>query len=150
VNWLVLLLILHLYGAALWIGGMAFALLILRAIEAPEADRQTLHLVVFHRLFDMVSYMMPITLASGWIIAFLTYGRPILWPWSLNAMQTAGLAMGGLFLLIWFGPLSLLDEAFAENDKAEIAAQSDRIKRLLAVSCGLGGLGLGFGALLQY
>ena len=149
-NWLVLLLVLHLGGMAFWLGGMGFLLLIMRpAGGMPETSAMALQIVLFQRLIAVMSYSMPITLASGWIMAYLAYGRPLLWPWSLNAMQTTGLAMAGLVLLISFGPYAMLREAQGLDDQIEMTAQAERIIRLIAISCGLGGLSLVFAALLH-
>ena len=148
-NWLVLLLVLHLGAMAFWLGGMGFLLLIMRSAGVmPEADHVP-RIVLFQQLITIMSYSMPITLASGWIMAYLAYGRPLLWPWSLNAMQTTGLAMAGLVVLIRFGPYAMLREAHGLDDQIEVTAQAERIIRLVAISCGLGGLSLVFAALLH-
>ena len=152
-----MLLVLHLGGMAFWLGGMGLVLLILRPVtddpfagnHAPrppeQGERLALQALLFKRLIPVMSYAMPITLASGWIMAYLAYGRPMLWPWALNAMQTTGLVMGGLVLLTRFGPYAML----LEGDRVETTIQGERIIRLIAISCGLGGLSLVFAALLR-
>jgi uncharacterized membrane protein len=151
-NWLALLLILHLGGVALWLGGMVFALLLIReGTGLPEhGGRPVFRIAILHRLLALIWPVMPVTLASGWIMAGLAYGRPPLWPWALNAMQLTGLVMAGLFLLIRFGPYALMQEADAAGDRGETLMQCGRIGRLIALSCGAGMVGLVFGALLGY
>jgi putative copper export protein len=149
-NWLALLLVLHLGGMAFWLGGMGFLLLVMRPASGfPETGPVALQILLFQRLVSVMSYSMPITLATGWIIAYLAYGRPLLWPWALNAMQTTGLAMAGLALLIRFGPYAMLREAHRLGDQAEMTVHGERITRLTAISCGLGGLSLVFAVLLH-
>ena len=63
-----LLFILHLLAAILWVGGMAFAMLVLRpslaVLEPPQ--RLALHAQVFRRFFLMIWHAMPIAVLTGW------------------------------------------------------------------------------------
>lgn len=136
-NWLALLLFVHLASTALWIGGMALLLLM------PEpSDQQGLHAAMLGRFFAHGTWIMPAALGSGWALAWLVDGRPIFWTWPVNAMQTAGIAMGGLFLLLILGPGAFLRAAQDSGDEAEAASQLERIRRLLAASLALGVLAL--------
>ncbi len=150
-SWIAALLALHLAGMTFWLGGMGFLLLAIRSasVTPGRLDQMALQTRLLHPMVAMISYAMPLTLASGWVIAYLAYGRPMLWPWPLNAMQTTGLVMGGLVLLIRFGPFAMLRQAATSDDPAEMTAHAERIIRLVAISCALGCLTLIFAALLQ-
>lgn len=143
-NWLTLLLFVHLAGVSLWIGSMAFLLLVLQPSLVPltQAEQQGIQANALGRFFAYGIVIMPLALGSGWAIALLADGRPALWTWSVNAMQTAGIAMGGLFLLMQFGPYAFLRDALDARDATEAAVQLDRIRRLLAISLALGVLAL--------
>jgi len=63
-----LLLALHLLGAVVWVGGMFFALLVLRpslaVLEPPQ--RLALHMQVFRRFFLIVWHAMPAVIITGY------------------------------------------------------------------------------------
>ncbi|HET9147928.1 MAG TPA: hypothetical protein VFN77_07755 [Acetobacteraceae bacterium] len=143
-SWIALLLFLHLAGTALWIGGTAFLLLALWPCLASlgPADRQEIQAEALRRFLAHGAWIAPLTLGSGWALAWLADGRPIFWTWPVNAMQTAGIAMGGLFLLLALGPGAFLRAARESGDAAEAASQLERIRRLLAASLALGVLAL--------
>ena len=71
-----LLFALHVLGAVLWVGGMAFALLALRPSLAALEPPQRLALLggVHRRFFLVVWHAMPIVLLSGWALLFGWYG----------------------------------------------------------------------------
>ena len=66
----------HLLGAVIWVGGMFFALLVLRpslaVLEPPQ--RLALHGQVFRRFFLIVWHAMPLVLLSGYFMLFTVYG----------------------------------------------------------------------------
>ena len=71
-----LLLAVHLLSAVIWVGGMAFALLVLRpslhVLAAP--DRLALHVEVFRRFFKIVWHAMPLLVLSGDVMVFYIFG----------------------------------------------------------------------------
>ncbi len=141
---------LHLLGAAVWVGGMFFALLVLRpslaVLEPPH--RLALHGQVFRRFFLVVWHAMPIVLLSGYAMLFLFYGgfRGVQWP--VHVMHLFGLAMGGVFLAIFFGPWRALRTALAGTDRAAAAGAVDRIRKLIMVNLVLGLLTVVLGGLV--
>jgi uncharacterized membrane protein len=97
---------LHLLMAVLWVGGMFFALAVLRpslAVLAPP-DRLALHGQVFRRFFLVVWHAMPITLATGYALLFGVYGGFRGTHWSIHFMHAAGLVMAVVYLALFFGP----------------------------------------------
>ena len=114
-----LLLALHLLGAVLWVGGMAFALLVLRpaaheVLQAPE--RLALAQAAFRRFFLIVWHAMPIVLLTGWALFFLWHGGWSGARWSLHLMHLLGLIMALVFLALFFGPWGAMRRAMAAGD----------------------------------
>jgi uncharacterized membrane protein len=134
------LLALHLLGAVLWVGGMAFALLVLRpslaVLEPPQ--RLALHAQVFRRFFLIVWHAMPVLLLTGYAMLFGVLGGFALVNWAVHMMHLLGLIMAALFLVIFFGPWRAMRAALLAQDKAAAAAAVDRIRRLIQINLVLG------------
>ena len=135
-----ILLALHLLGAAAWVGGMGFALLVLRPSLGvlPLPQRLALHGAVFRRFFLLVWHAMPIVLLSGYGLLFGVYGgfagvNPL-----VHVMHLLGLAMAAVFAVIFFGPWQTLRTALAAEAAAEAAAAVNRIRLLVTVNLVLG------------
>jgi uncharacterized membrane protein len=135
-----LLLALHLLGAVAWVGGMLFALVVLRpslrVLEPPQ--RLALHAQVFRRFFLVVWHAMPVQLVTGFLMVFAVYGGFALVPWPVNVMLLTGLLMSAVFLLIVFSPWRAMRSALAAGDNAAAGACVDRIRRLVQVNLALG------------
>ena len=124
---------LHILGAVLWVGGMAFAILVLRpslAVLAP-ADRLALHRTVFRRFFLLIWHAMPVVLATGYAMVAVVYGGFAHVGWNVNVMHLFGLIMTAIFLVIFFGP-------YAALRRGSDAAPVERIRRLVLVNLVLG------------
>jgi hypothetical protein len=132
VNEISALLAIHLLGFAAWTGFLSGYLL----LGAPGLP-----------LLRWCLVAMPVSLLSGWALALVQFGGPGHWPWAINAMQTAGLAMAVVLLIAWFGGPLLVRDAEAARDHAAIDAASRRLTRLVAADLLLGGLILGFAVL---
>lgn len=137
-----ILLAIHLAGAALWIGLLAGVLLLPRG-EAGFAARSD-------RLLRGCAIALPVTLASGWLLAFLADGPPGLWPWAVDAMQTAGIAMGVVLLVALFGSSLLLRDAETSRDRDNETAEIRRLVRLTAIDLLLGFIVIGFAVIGRY
>jgi uncharacterized membrane protein len=134
------LLALHLLGAVTWVGGMAFALLVLRpslAVLEPPA-RLALHGQVFRRFFLIIWHAMPILLATGYAMVFGLLGGFAGVNWAVNVMHLLGLIMTVLFLVIFFGPWRAMRAATAAGNNAAAAAAVDRIRGLIRINLVLG------------
>ena len=143
------LLAFHLICAVIWVGGMAFALMVLRpsmAILAPS-DRLALHAQVFKRFFRIVWHVMPILLLSGYIMLFTIFGgfRGVGWP--VHVMHTAGLLMAVVFIWIFFVPWAAMRRAMAGNDQPAAVAALGRIRHLITVNLVIGLLTVALGTL---
>jgi len=131
---------LHLLGAAVWVGGMFFALLVLRpslsVLEPPQ--RLALHGQVFGRFFRVVWHAMPIVLLSGYAMVFLGFGGFRSSPWTVHAMHVTGLLMSAIFLIIFFGPWRALRAALDAGDRPAAVGSVDRIRKLITANLALG------------
>ena len=144
-----LLLALHLIGAALWVGGMGFAIMVLRpslAVIEPAA-RATLMAETHRRFLRIVWAMMPLVLLTGYAMMFGVLGgfRGVGWP--VHAMHLVGLVMAGIFLVIWFGPFQALRRA---TDAQAAMAANDRIRKLVSINFSLGVLALALGGAARF
>jgi uncharacterized membrane protein len=124
---------LHLLMAVLWVGGMFFALAVLRpslAVLSPP-DRLAFHAQVFRRFALIVWHAMPITLATGYALLFGVYGGFRGTHWSIHFMHAAGLVMAIVYLVLFFGPY----RKFRQNPGPEHVRG---IRNLMAVNLVLG------------
>lgn len=127
----------HLLAMAIWVGGMAYTLLVLRpslTVLDPSA-RRGLHAQTAKRFFLLVWHAMPLMLLTGWAMIFGVYGGFAHLPTSVNIMHTLGLIMAALFLVLFFGPW----KRFRAASGAEAAmAASDSMRRLIGINLVLG------------
>ena len=136
-----LLFVLHLLGAVIWVGGMAFALFCLRpavheSLEGPQ--RLALMQGVFRRFFLIVWHAMPIVLLSGWMLLFGWYGGFRGAGIHVHVMNLTGLLMAGIYLSIALGPWKQMRAAMAAGDKPAAAAAVEQIRKLVLANLVLG------------
>lgn len=131
------LLALHLIGAVAWVGGMAFALLVLRpslaVLEPPQ--RLALHTEVFRRFLRLIWHLMPLVLLTGYLMLFGFLGGFAHVRWPVHVMHLLGLLMTAVFLVIYFGPARALRAAPSLESVG-------RIRKLVLVNLVLGTLTL--------
>ena len=129
-----LVLAVHILSMTAWVGGMAYALLVLRpslAVLSAPGERLVLHGEAFRRFFRIVWIAMPLVLLSGWAMVFGVYGGFAALPWPVNVMQLLGLVMAVIYLVLFFGPY----KRFRGQPSAEAAAS---IRKLIHANLGLG------------
>ncbi|MDO9706789.1 CopD family protein [Paracraurococcus lichenis] len=135
-----LLYVLHLLGAVLWVGGMAFALLALRpalaALEPPQ--RLLVHEGALRRFFLIVWHAMPVLLLTGYALLFGWYGGFAGAGWHIHAMHLTAIIMAGVFVALFTGPWKEFRAAQAAGDRPKAATAMDRIRQLVAMNLGLG------------
>ena len=138
-HWLAILLILHILGAVVWVGGMAFSILVLRPslVVLEPAQRLALHGLVFRRFFLLVWHAMPIMLLTGFAMVGLLGGFAGV-PWNVHAMLLTGVIMAALFVFIFFGPWKRMRAAMAASDNPAAAAAADSIRKMVTVNLVLG------------
>src|SRR3712207_1460392 len=131
-----LLYALHVLGAVLWVGGMAFALLALRPAlaELEPPARLSLHEGALRRFFLIVWHAMPVLLLTGWALLFFWYGGFRGAGWHIHLMHTTGLVMAGVFAALFFGPFRAFRAARAGGDTAGAAANADKVRQLVSIN----------------
>ena len=135
-----LLYVLHLLGAVLWVGGMAFAILALRPSLAPLPAAQRLDLLggTYRRFFLVVWHAMPVMLATGYALLFGWYGGFKGSGWHIHTMHLTGLVMSAVFLAIFFGPWKTMRAALAAGETAAAGAAADKVRRLVTANLAIG------------
>ena len=133
-------LILHTLGAVVWVGGMFFALLVLRpATGALEPGaRLDLWLRVFERFFVWVFAAIVLLLASGYAMVFGVYAGFRGIGLHVHLMQAIGIVMMLLFFHLYFVPWRRFRAALARRDQAAAAAQLGQIRTIVTVNLLLG------------
>ena len=130
-----LVLALHLLGMTVWVGGMAYALIVLRPALAvlDPAPRMQVHLLTLKRFFLVVWHAMVVTVAAGFAMVSGVYGGFATLPWQVNTMMTLGVVMAAVFLFIFFGPYQRLRRAIRPS--AEVLGT---VRTLVTVNLVLG------------
>ena len=135
-----LLLAVHLLCAVVWVGGIAFALMVLRpslAVLEP-AQRLALHGQVFRRFFRIVWHAVPLLLLSGYGMLFGVLGGFARVNWAVHVMHLTGLVMTALFLVLFFGPWRGLRAALRDGDAGGAGAAVGRMRQLIMANLVLG------------
>lgn len=103
----------HILGVVAWVGGMAYALLVLRPSLAVLAlpDRLSMHMQTLRRFLLIVWHAMPLVILSGYVMLFGFYGGFGEVNWTVHTMHLLGLLMAAVFLMIFFGPWKALRRA---------------------------------------
>lgn len=134
-----LLLLLHLAGVVVWLGGMFFAHYCLRPVAAqqlPPPQRLPLLAAVLGRFFIAVAVSIVAILGSGFALIAATGFAAAPWPWHL--MMGIGLAMAVIFGVIVLRFYPRLQAGVAAQDWPAAGAAMDRIRRLVAINLVLG------------
>lgn len=134
------LILLHLLGAAVWIGGMVTMVGAVRPalplIEAPP-QRVRFAAAVFARLFAAVAAAIVVLFGSGLALVVGAGGFARV-HWSVHAMLAVALVMAAVFALIRWGPYARLRAAVQAGQWAAGAEQLWAIRRLIGVNLVLG------------
>lgn len=127
----------HILCAVIWVGGMFFAIVVLRPSMAAlePAQRIAMHNRVFRRFFLVVWHVMPIALITGFAMVFGVLGGPASLPWNVNAMMALGLIMAVVFMALVFGPYRRFRAAVSTARAGDAA---ERIRRLIVLNLALG------------
>lgn len=128
---------LHVLCAVVWIGGMFFAILVLRpslAVLEP-AQRLALHGQVFQRFFKIVWHVMPLSILSGYAMIFTAFGGMAGVRWPVHVMTLLGLIMAVVFVFLYFVPYRRFQAA---TDGPSKAAAVDMVRKLITVNLAIG------------
>lgn len=134
-----ILLLLHLLGVIVWVGGMFFAHMALRPAVA-ELLQPPLRLAllngVFKRFFLWVWLSIISISTSGGLIMVLLGGFKS--AWYIHAMLAIGSAMTAIFAYIYFLPFAKLKQDVASQDWPAAGLSMARIRKLVGVNLTLG------------
>jgi uncharacterized membrane protein len=135
-----LLIALHVLAAAIWVGGMFFAYMVLRPSAGPlePPARLGLWARVFGRFFAWVWASIVVLLASGYAMLFVHFGGFAAAPAHINVMQATGILMMLLFLHLYFAPWRRFSRAVEAASLQEAAASLNQIRRIVAINLVLG------------
>lgn len=132
-------LLLHVFGAVVWVGGMFFAYLVLRpsageALEPPP--RLTLWSSVLRRFFNWVWLAVALLLVSGFYMTWKLGGTGA--PLYVYLMMAVGIIMMLIFAHAFFAPFKRLGAGVASQDWKAAGAALNQIRILVAVNLFLG------------
>lgn len=134
------MLLLHVLGVVVWVGGMFFAYMALRPaaaqlLEAPQ--RLSLWRGTLSRFFLWVWIAVILILASGLAMVGMAGGFALA-RWQVHTMFGLGLLMMALFGHIYFAPFRRLRKAVADADWPRAAPALAQIRRIVGINLLLG------------
>lgn len=143
---------LHILAAVFWVGGMAFAYMILRpaAGALPPEHRLPLWRRVFARFLPWVGAAIVAILVSGFTMVFRPFGGFAGLPLYINLMMGLGIIMMLLYLHLVFAPWKRFRIAADAGSWPEAAAQLNKIRATVGINLILGAITLGIGASGRY
>lgn len=133
------MLLLHLLGVVIWVGGMFFAYMALRPVAASVLEppqRLTLWAGVFGRFFPWVWASVALILATGLYMLTVFGGTSV--PHYVYAMLVLGVLMMLIFAHVFVVPYGRLRRAVAEQEWKAGGTALGQIRRLVGVNLSLG------------
>jgi uncharacterized membrane protein len=145
-------LILHVLSAVIWVGGMFFALAVLRPASGPldAPARLGLWLRVFDRFFAWVFAAIGMLLLSGFAMIISVLGGFAGVRLYVNLMMAIGVVMVLLFLHLFFAPWKRFRAAMTAGDNAAAAAQLNQIRIIVTINLILGLVAAAIGSSGRY
>lgn len=134
------MIMLHILGIVIWVGGMFFAHQILRPVAAGQLEpplRLPLWVGVFKRFFPWVWVSVAAVLASGLFMIMLMGGNGRI-PLYIHVMLGLGTVMMAIFAYVFFVPFAQLkNHVSAQNWKAAGASLA-QIRQWVGINLTLG------------
>ncbi|MBZ0105075.1 MAG: CopD family protein [Sulfuricella denitrificans] len=134
------MIMLHVLGIVIWVGGMFFAHQLLRPVAADLLEpplRLQLWVGVFKRFFPWVWVCVVTVLASGLSMIGLMGGMGAVHLY-VHAMYGLGLAMMVIFVYVFFMPYGRLRKSVANQDWKNGGAALAAIRQLVGINLSLG------------
>lgn len=134
-----ILLLLHLLGIIVWVGGMFFAHMVLRPTVAEllqPAQRLPLLNGVFRRFSPWVWSSVILIATSGGLLMALLGGFKA--AWYIHVMLTSGAVMMAIFTYVYFVPFVRLKQGVAAQDWPAAGLVMAHIRKLVGVNLTLG------------
>ena len=137
---LVVFLAIHLVAAVFWVGGMAFAYMILRPAAGPLDPPMRLPLWrrVFARFLPWVGVSVVALLVTGFTMIFQMFGGMANLPLYVNLMMGIGIVMMLLYLHLFFAPWKRFRTAVDRGAFPDAAKALNQIRMLVAINLTLG------------
>jgi uncharacterized membrane protein len=137
---LIVLLAVHLVAAVFWVGGMAFAYLILRPAAGPldPPVRLPLWRRVFASFLPWVGVSIVALLVTGFVMMFQMFGGMAGLPLYINLMMGIGIIMMLLYLHLVFAPWKRLRTAVDRGAFPDAAKALGQIRMLVGINLILG------------
>ena len=130
----------HALSAVVWVGGMFFALVVLRPASGPlePAARLALWVRVFDRFFPWVIAAIALLLASGFAMVFGVFGGFPAVGRHVHLMSALGIIMILLFFHLYFASWRRFRAAVGAGDNRDAARQLNQIRIIVMVNLLLG------------
>ncbi|MGB0575427.1 MAG: CopD family protein [Alphaproteobacteria bacterium] len=143
---------LHLLAAVIWVGGMFFAVYVMRLAAAPmePPERVALWGRGFQKFFPWVWIAVLLLPATGYYMVFTGYSGFKDLPLPYHVMHGLGWLMIALYLHLWFAPYARLKKALAENNVPEAGNNLNQIRIIVTTNLWLGLLNVALGVLGRY
>jgi uncharacterized membrane protein len=127
---------LHLLTALIWVGGMFFAIMVLRlaAGELEPPVRAPLWGRVFQKFFPWVWMAVIILPLTGYWMIFAVWGGFAALPVHGHIMHGLGLIMIAIYLHLWFAPYKRFRAALAGGDIPTAGVNLNQIRILVTVN----------------
>jgi uncharacterized membrane protein len=138
------LIALHQLAATFWVGGMAFALLVLRpaGMAIDPAPRLGLWRRVLGRFLPAALAAVIVLLVTGYALMLGWLGGFAAAPVHVHVMHLAGLLMSLLFLHLFFAPWRRFRRAVDSGDLAGAREHLESLRKIVGVNLALGVLTL--------
>jgi len=134
------MIMLHLLGIVIWVGGMFFAHQILRPVAADMLEpplRLPLWVGVFKRFFPWVWVSVALVLLSGLVMIGLMGGMGRV-PLYVHAMLGTGTIMMAIFAYVFFVPFARLKQSVVNQEWKAGGAALANIRQLVGINLVLG------------
>lgn len=132
---------LHALSAAIWVGGMVFAYMILRpATGQLEPPPVRLHLwqAVFKKFFLYVWHAVVLLPLTGYLLLFMVYGGFENAGGHIHIMHLTGWLMIAIFIALFFGPYNRFKAYLAAKDYEKASLALGKIRKIIATNTVLG------------
>ncbi|ORU90015.1 MAG: hypothetical protein A6F71_03365 [Cycloclasticus sp. symbiont of Poecilosclerida sp. M] len=132
---------LHVLSAAIWVGGMFFAYMVLRPIAAMQLEppeRLALWSNVFSKFFPWVWACVVMLLGTGFWLVYNKFGGFELVAGHIHIMTSVGIIMTLIFIYVFFWPARRLSAAVEQADWSNAAHFLAQARLLIGVNLLLG------------
>jgi uncharacterized membrane protein len=142
----------HIVAAVIWVGGMFFALMVLRPSTGPldPPTRLALWQRVFARFFPWVWGAVVVLLVSGFAMIIWGFGGFAKIGTYVNIMMGLGIIMMLIYAHLYFAPWQRFRRAVAAGEWPAAAKNIDQIRQMVTINLVLGLITVVVGAAGRY